>query len=103
MICLNELLTVKAFIQMKGRARQVKSKFIFLCAKEQYTQVKEDQESFKRVISFMKTITSRSKKELLPYPDIIETKQNELPEIDYIEVKETGAKLVVRDAKIFID
>lgn len=49
-ICLNELLTVKAFIQMKGRARQQKSKFIFLCAKEQYTQVKEDQESFKRVI-----------------------------------------------------
>ena len=36
-ICLNELLTVKAFIQMKGRARQQKSKFIFLCAKEQYT------------------------------------------------------------------
>lgn len=33
-ICLNELLTVKAFIQMKGRARQQKSKFIFLCAKE---------------------------------------------------------------------
>jgi ERCC4-related helicase len=35
-ICLNELLTVKAFIQMKGRARQATkvSKFIFLCATE---------------------------------------------------------------------
>ena len=29
---------------MKGRARQKMSKFIFLCAKEQYTQMKEDKE-----------------------------------------------------------
>ena len=34
-ICLNELLTVKAFIQMKGRARQENSKFIFVCAREE--------------------------------------------------------------------
>ena len=31
-ICLNELTTVKAFIQMKGRARQMNSRFVFLCA-----------------------------------------------------------------------
>ena len=31
-VCMNELLNVKAFIQMKGRARQKDSKFIFLCA-----------------------------------------------------------------------
>lgn len=34
-ICLNELLTVKAFIQMKGRARQENSKFLFVCAEEE--------------------------------------------------------------------
>ena len=34
-ICLNELATVKAFIQMKGRARQENSKFVFVCAQEQ--------------------------------------------------------------------
>lgn len=31
-ICMNELLNVKAFIQMKGRARKEDSDFIFLCA-----------------------------------------------------------------------
>jgi ERCC4-related helicase len=31
-ICVNELVNVKAFIQMKGRARQKDSNFIFLCA-----------------------------------------------------------------------
>jgi hypothetical protein len=35
-------MTVKAFIQMKGRARQADSKFIFLAAHESYEQVKED-------------------------------------------------------------
>ena len=53
-IRLNELLTVKAFIQMKGRARQENSKFVFLCAKEEYAMVKENQESFANVIGFMK-------------------------------------------------
>lgn len=42
-ICMNELATVKAFIQMKGRARQTNSKFVFLCAKEELIQVREDQ------------------------------------------------------------
>lgn len=31
-VCLNELATVKAFIQMKGTARQLNSQFVFLCA-----------------------------------------------------------------------
>jgi ERCC4-related helicase len=34
-ICLNELTTVKAFIQMKGRARQANSRFVFLCSEEE--------------------------------------------------------------------
>ena len=41
-ICLNELATVKTFIQMKGRARQLNSRFVFLCAKEELQQVKND-------------------------------------------------------------
>ena len=34
-ICLNEIQTVRTLIQMKGRAREKNSKFIFVCAKEQ--------------------------------------------------------------------
>jgi ERCC4-related helicase len=34
-ICLNELATVKSFIQMKGRARQLNSSFVFLCSAEE--------------------------------------------------------------------
>lgn len=41
-ICLNELATVKTFIQMKGRARQLNSRFVFLCAQEELQQVKDD-------------------------------------------------------------
>jgi hypothetical protein len=53
----------------------------------------------------MKQITSRSnpKQELLPEPSIIEEKQRQLTEEDYIKIPETGAKLTARDAKIFID
>lgn len=35
-ICLNEMMNVKAFIQMKGRARLQDSQFIFLCAQQEY-------------------------------------------------------------------
>ena len=41
-ICMNELTTVKAFIQMKGRARQINSRFVFLCSEEEHGQVTED-------------------------------------------------------------
>lgn len=45
-ICLNEIMTVKGFIQMRGRARQINSKFIFLCSKEEECNVKNDQSTF---------------------------------------------------------
>ncbi len=38
-VSINEILTIKSFIQTKGRARQRNSKFIFLCAKEQEEEV----------------------------------------------------------------
>ena len=41
-VCMNELLNVKAFIQMKGRARQKDSNFIFLCANEEFTDVEKE-------------------------------------------------------------
>ena len=66
----------KAFIQMKGRARQEHSRFIFLAAHESFDQVKEDQDAFSRVIRHMQVITMRSKNkgELVPAADIIYTK-----------------------------
>jgi len=76
-ICLNELMTVKAFIQMKGRARQVDSKFIFLAAHESWEKVKDDQDAFARVISHMQVITMRAQRkqrELAPHENIIEQK-----------------------------
>ena len=33
-ICLNEIQTVRTLIQMKGRAREKNSKFVFVCANE---------------------------------------------------------------------
>ena len=38
-VSINEVLNVKSFIQTKGRARQKKSKFIFLCAEEEKNNV----------------------------------------------------------------
>ena len=57
---------------MKGRARQENSRFAFLCAKEEYAMVQENRESFDSVIRFMKLITTRSQKELLPSPSIVQ-------------------------------
>jgi ERCC4-related helicase len=56
-ICLNELLTVKAFIQMKGRARRTNSKFVFICAEEEESSMSESKDQFGRVIEIMKNIT----------------------------------------------
>lgn len=55
-ICLNELLNVKAFIQMKGRARQFDSKFIFLCADAEYQEVERERKNFAVVIDKMKEL-----------------------------------------------
>ena len=49
-ICMNEMLNVKAFIQMKGRARQTASKFIFLCANQEYEDVLKDKKNFNVII-----------------------------------------------------
>lgn len=55
-ICMNEMLNVKAFIQMKGRARQLNSKFIFLCAKQEYDSILKDKQQFAVVIESMKEL-----------------------------------------------
>ena len=55
-ICMNELLNVKAFIQMKGRARQKDSNFIFLCAHEEYNDVEKEKKNFGVVIEKMKEL-----------------------------------------------
>jgi hypothetical protein len=96
---------------MKGRARQLNSQFIFLCAKEELQQVKNDQESFGKVIELMKHIALRgfqqnnssanaiitAKNELVPLPNICTLKQQE--ESSYLEEASTGAKISMRDAK----
>jgi len=52
-ICLNELMTVKDFIQMKGRARQKDSTFLFLCATQQAMQMEQDRKAYMQVIQYM--------------------------------------------------
>ena len=70
-ICLNELLTVKAFIQMKGRARQENSKFVFVCAREEENTFKQNKDMFDRVINFMKKITTKTQREVVPEPHVL--------------------------------
>ena len=71
-VSINEVLNVKSFIQTKGRARQRNSKFIFLCAKEERSQVCETIEGFKKLISNIQEIAySDGDKVILPNPNII--------------------------------
>lgn len=53
---MNEMMNVKAFIQMKGRARQKDSKFIFLSAHQEYEEVEKDKKNFGVVIEKMKEL-----------------------------------------------
>lgn len=72
-ICMNEMLNVKAFIQMKGRARQLDSKFIFLCANEEYDSVLRENLNFGVVINKMKELAFGTKNwgSIEPEPNII--------------------------------
>lgn len=75
-ICLNELLTVKAFIQMKGRARQENSKFIFICAKEETKTFNQNKVMFESVINFMKKITTKTgRNEIVPEHHVLHLRQ----------------------------
>ncbi len=101
-ISLNELMSVKSFIQMKGRARQLHSKFLFLCSDVQRDSVEQDLKQFQSVIKFMQKIAYlEGRKQIKPDMDIIE--QKALPHSEYLEIPETGAKMEMRNAKLFID
>ena len=49
----------------------------------------------------MKLITTRSQKELLPSANIVQQKQ--VDDVNYFEIKETGAKLSMREAKLLVE
>ena len=49
----------------------------------------------------MKLITTRSQKELLPLPQIVEQKQ--VDDVNFFEIEETGAKLSMREAKLLVE
>ena len=49
----------------------------------------------------MKLITTRSQKELLPSANIVQQKQ--IDDVNYFEIKETGAKLSMREAKLLVE
>ena len=49
----------------------------------------------------MKLITTRSQKELLPSPQIVEQKQ--VDDVNFFEIEETGAKLSMREAKLLVE
>lgn len=68
---MNELYTVKAFIQMRGRARQKNSKFYFICSEQQNKQVEFEYNTYKDVIDQMKSIAYSKRGEIQPDEDII--------------------------------
>lgn len=105
-VCLNEMLNVKAFIQMKGRARQLDSKFIFLCANQEYEGVLQDKKSFSVVINSMKELAfgtrgGSSWGAIEPEPDIVQVKAQD--ESQYFSVSKTGARMSMRDSKLLLE
>jgi superfamily II DNA/RNA helicase len=102
-ICMNELLNVKAFIQMKGRARQKESSFVFLCANQEFNEVEKDRKNFGVVIEQMKELAfgKDSIGGIQPEPDVLQSKTVE--ESDFFEVPQTGARVSLRDAKALLD
>lgn len=70
-ICLNEIQTVRTLIQMKGRAREKNSKFVFVCANEQQEAFSQSKAMFMRVINFMKKITTKAQREVVPERDVL--------------------------------
>ena len=101
-ICLNELLTVKAFIQMKGRARQENSKFVFVCAKEETNTFIQSRNMFDRVINFMKKITTKDKqRQVVPEAHVLRLRVKQQEE--FFEVAQTKAKVTAKQAKLLIE
>ena len=100
-ICLNELLTVKAFIQMKGRARQENSKFIFVCAHEEQNNFQQQRDMFDRVINFMKKITTKTQREVIPESHVLKLRRQQQEE--HFEVESTKAKVTAKQAKLLIE
>lgn len=102
-ICLNELLNVKAFIQMKGRARQKNSKFMFLCADKECNEVERDQKNFGVVIAKMKQLAFGESElgSIKPEEDILERKAPDIT--DYFCIQSTGARISIRDSKTMIE
>ena len=102
-ICLNELLNVKAFIQMKGRARKRDSKFIFLCA-DVDNEVEMERENFDRVIQKMKELAFTKDSDVATIqPDLTRLKQNAVDVNEFYEVRDSGARISLRDSKSLID
>lgn len=102
-VCMNELLNVKAFIQMKGRARQKDSGFIFLCANQEFNEVEKDKKNFGVVIDQMKELAfgKDSIGGIEPEEDILQKKS--IDESDFFEVPSTGARVSLRDAKSVLE
>ena len=69
-ICMNEMMNVKAFIQMKGRARKKDSNFIFLSAEQEYEEAKREKKNYGMIIDKMKDLAFGEG--IKPEPDIIE-------------------------------
>ena len=102
-ICLNELLNVKAFIQMKGRARKIDSKFIFLCADAEIKEVEREKKNFTIVIDKMKELAFGDNliNSIQPEKDILERKK--VDDSEYFEIESTGARVSLRDSKSLIE
>lgn len=104
-ICLNELLNVKAFIQMKGRARKQDSKFVFLCADKELAEVEKERKNFGVVIEKMKELAFSDSSVGCIEPEVekLRSEHCKFDETDFFEVPQTGARVSLRDAKSLVE
>lgn len=96
-IRMNELLNVKSFVQMRGRARTACSKFIFLAAEQELPSVQEESKNFHDIIKIMNESVQTVR--LAPSENIFEIKRP--TEEDYLDI-EGGARLHASAAPVVL-
>jgi len=93
---MNELMNVKKFVQMKGRARQSNSEFIFLCSTNEVNEVRSEKMTYDHIIKETKQLAKGEgifEEAVMPQKETIESKIRQAHNGEYHQVQETGAKL----------
>jgi len=98
--CFNPIKNVKSFIQMQGRARDKQSRFTILSSKERSTMIRNQVNEFKNIVEMERKLSLYVNQGI--EPDIDAYKSFEMPKDEYIENADTGAKVYLYNAKVFL-